>query len=323
MERAEGLQVVLGASGGTGGAIVRELARQGRRVRAVARRDLAGLPDGVEGLRADVTTPAGAAAAIAGASVVYHAAQPEYHQWAGNFERLNDVIARAAGEARARLVFADNLYMYGPGASPMYEDTPQRATDRKGLLRIALAADLLARHERGEVEVTMGRSSDYFGPGGVNTGLGDRVFAAALAGKPASWLGNLETPHSTSYLPDLARALVVLGDRDDAAGRAWHLPVMDALTGREYIGRLGVVLGRPVKARADAVLMVRIAGLFSPTIREVATVAYQWAEPFVSDWSAFEAAFGPFERTPLDEALATTLDWWRTEGSDAGHAAAA
>ncbi len=58
-----------------------------------------------------------------------------------------------------------------------------------------------------------------------------------------------------------------------------------------------------------------------PLIREVDVVLYQWTQPFVSDWSAFETAFGPFERTPLDEAIATTLDWWR-ERAAAGSGAA-
>jgi hypothetical protein len=60
-------------------------------------------------------------------------------------------------------------------------------------------------------------------------------------------------------------------------------------------------------------MMLKVAGLFVPMAREVGVVLYQWTEPFVSDWSAFEAAFGPFGRTPLDEALATTIAWWRTE----------
>jgi nucleoside-diphosphate-sugar epimerase len=313
MERAEGLQVVLGASGGTGRAIVDELARQGRRVRAVSRHATTDLPAGVESVQADLYSPADAARALAGASVVYHAAQPAYDQWAGNFERLNASVGDAAAGAGARLVFADNLYMYGPGSSPMRETTPQRAADRKGTLRRRLAADLLARHERGEVEVAIGRSSDYFGPHGANTGVGERVFGAMVAGKPAAVAGSIDIERSFSYLPDLARALVVLGDRDEAAGRAWHLPVMDPTTIRAFLERAFVLEGLPVKIRVDGPLMLKIAGLFMPMAREVSVVMYQWTAPFVSDWSAFEAAFGPFERTPPGEALTATIAWWREQ----------
>ena len=313
MDRTNGLQVVLGAGGGTGRAIVDELVRQGRRVRAVGRGGIAGLPDGVEQVRADLYDPADAARALAGASVVYHAAQPPYEKWDGNFERLNDSICTAAEAAGARLVFADNLYMYGPGGSPMTESTPQRATDRKGALRIRLAADLLARHERGELEVAIGRSSDYFGPHGVNTGPGERVFGAAIEGKAAGALGRTDVPHSLSYLPDLARAMVILGDRDEAAGRAWHLPVTDPMTVRAFLDRVYAAADGPVKIQLAGPAMVKVLGLFVPMMREVGVVLYQWNEPWISDWSAFEAAFGPFERTPLDQAISTTLDWWREE----------
>ena len=322
MERKEGLQVVLGASGGTGRALVDELVRQGRRVRAVSRGPAAGLPVGVEHVQADLYEPADASRAIAGASVVYHAAQPAYAKWVGNFERLNASVADAAAAAGARLVFCDNLYMYGPGSSPMTEATPQRATDRKGAQRIRLAADLLARHERGELEVVIGRSSDYFGPHGENTGPGERVFGAAIEGKAAGALGRTDVPHSLSYLPDLARAMVILGDRDEAAGRAWHLPVTDPMTVREFLDHVYAVAGKPVKIQLAGPAMVKVLGVFIPMMREVGVVLYQWNEPWISDWSAFEAAFGPFERTPLDEAIATTLDWWRERAAVAGSGAA-
>ena len=313
MERTNGLQVVLGANGGTGRAIVDELVRQERQVRAVGRSVIEGLPAGVEQVRADLYDPADAARAVSGASVVYHAAQPPYAEWVGSFERLNASVGDAAAAAGARLVFADNLYMYGPGGSPMTETTPQRATDRKGAQRMRLAADLLARQARGDLEVAIGRSSDYFGPHGVNTGPGERVFGAALEGKAAGALGSTDVPHSLSYLPDLARAMVILGDRDEAAGRAWHLPVTDPMTVREFLERVYAAVDKPVKIQLAGPTMVKVMGLFVPMMREIGVVLYQWNEPWVSDWSAFETAFGPFERTPLDEAIATTLDWWREE----------
>ncbi len=121
----------------------------------------------------------------------------------GNFERMNDAIAGAASAAGARLVFADNLYMYGPGGSPMTETTPQSATNRKGIHRIRLAADLLARHERGDLEVAIGRSSDYFGPHGENTGPGSGCSGLRSRARRRARSG-ASTPHSLSYLPDLA-----------------------------------------------------------------------------------------------------------------------
>jgi hypothetical protein len=116
--------------------------------------------------------------------------------------------------------------------------------------------------------------------------------------------------------------MVVLGDRSEAAGHVWHLPVMDPLTGREFLEQLFAALGAPVRMRVDGALTVRLAGILIPTVREFAGVLYQWSEPFVSDWSAFEAAFGPFRRTPLDVAFEVTLDWWRERAREADQAVA-
>jgi len=47
-----------------------------------------------------------------------------------------------------------------------------------------------------------------------------------------------------------------------------------------------------------------------PLIREIGDVMYQWTEPFVSDWSKFREVFGPFEPTPLEEAVRSTFAWF-------------
>ena len=315
--KADGLAVVLGATGGTGRALVQELVGVGRRVRAVSRGGAEGLPASVEHVRADLYDAADARRALAGAAVVYHAAQPAYDQWHGNFERLNASVGDGAAAAGTRLVFADNLYMYGPGASPMRETSPQNAADRKGALRRSLAADLLARQTRGDLEVVLARSADYFGPWGTNSGLGDRAFGNLVAGRAPAAAGAVDHRHSMAYLPDMARAMRILGETDvaGATGRAWHLPAMDPMTVREFVAAASVAAGVPNRLHVDGPMALKVAGLFMPMAREVAVVLYQWTQEFIVDWSAFESTFGPFERTPLDEALATTIAWWRARAA--------
>jgi nucleoside-diphosphate-sugar epimerase len=75
---AGGAHVVIGAGGGTGSAVVRELAGRGLRVRAVTPSGKGDVPEGVEQVAADVDTPEGAPRACEGAAVVYHCAQPRY-----------------------------------------------------------------------------------------------------------------------------------------------------------------------------------------------------------------------------------------------------
>lgn len=76
---------------------------------------------------------------------------------------------------------------------------------------------LMGAHE-GRVRATIGRASDFFGPGVTASALGDRISPAALAEKAAQVLGNPEAPHTFSYTPDCVRALITPGERDEAFG---------------------------------------------------------------------------------------------------------
>jgi nucleoside-diphosphate-sugar epimerase len=310
------LHVVLGASGGTGSAVVEELLRRGHRVRAVSRSG--GAPEGAEGLKADISTAGGARTATEGASVVYHAAQPKYTKWREEFPPMTDNVIEGAASAGAKLVFADNLYMYGPGSpQPMTERTPQRATGKKGKTRISMAERLLEAHRSGRVRTTMGRASDYYGPRGTGTIAGDTVFGAALAGKAVRWPGSLEVPHTFSYLPDVARALVTLGEKEEADGEVWHLPAAAPITGCRFLDLVSAEVGRPLKTSVTSKTMLRAIGLFSPFLRELTETIYQFEKPFVSDASKFERAFGPFAPTPHEAAISRTVAWFRERGDPA------
>jgi nucleoside-diphosphate-sugar epimerase len=304
------VHVVLGAQGGTGRAIVEELLRRELPVRTVSRRPDDAAPPGVENVVADLSDPEATQVAIAGAAVVYHAANPPYHRWVEKFPDLNRSIVAATSSTSARLVYADNLYMYGPDAGIMTEDTPLHATDKKGRLRASLAEKLMLAHAAGELEVAIGRAPDYFGPGGTNSALGEPLFGAAIAGKTIRWVGDPDVPHSVAYLPDMARALVQLGLEPKAVGRIWHLPTNGAPTGRELVAAISAAAGHSLTVSATPRWLLQAIGTFRPQVREVASIYYQWDAPFVSSDDAFQAAFGPFTVMPLDEAVAQTLAWF-------------
>jgi nucleoside-diphosphate-sugar epimerase len=305
------LHVVLGASGATGGAVVRELARRGHRVRAVNRAGDADAPAGVERLAADVATDEGAKTACAGAAVVYHCAQPPYTRWPQEFPPLTDAIAAGAADAGAKLVLADNLYAYGPHQGPLTEDLPAAATGRKGRVRALMAERLLAAHRQGRLRVAIGRSSDYYGPGGLPSVAGERVFRAALGGRTVRWLGRLDQPHTLSYLEDMAVALAVLGERDEADGQVWHLPAAEPLTGRQFLELVVAATGGRSRIATNSAVMTRLAGLFVPFLREVTETLPHFQAPYVLDWSKFRGTFGPFTPTPHPEAVARTVAWFR------------
>src|ERR687891_1955069 len=176
------LHVVIGGTGAIGGAVLNELVRRGHRVRSVARRKVE-MDASVQQVSADVMDRDQAMRAVAGASVVYHCAMPPYTRWAEEFPQLQANVADAAEAAGAKLVVVENLYMYGPTDGPMTETTPMAATGKKGSLRARLSRDLLERHAAGRLRVAIGRASDYYGPGAVNSAGGGQFFAAVAAGR--------------------------------------------------------------------------------------------------------------------------------------------
>jgi nucleoside-diphosphate-sugar epimerase len=305
------LHVVLGASGGIGGHLVRELAARGHRVRAVNRTGRMQAPPGVEVRQGNVNTVAGAVQACTGAAVVYHCAQPGYRRWVQELLPMTNAILDGTAVAGAKLVLADNLYMYGPVAGPMTEDLPSAATNPKGRVRAEMAEALLAAHRAGKLRTVLGRASDYYGPGGVNTVNGPAIFAAALKGRTARWIGPLDVPHTVSYLPDIARGLAVLGERGEADGQVWHLPAAEPVTGRRFLELVFAELGRPTRVAGVSRGMQRALGLVNPTVRELGETWYQRERPFVLDAAKFERTFGPLPATPHPQAVARTLDWFR------------
>jgi nucleoside-diphosphate-sugar epimerase len=308
------LNVVLGAGGAIGGAVVRELAARELRVRAVGRRPLTDLPNRVEALSADLTTEAGARAAVHRAAVVYHCAAPRYTRWAEEFPALNDSIAAATAAAGAKLVFADNLYMYGPVEGPISASGSRSPTSRKGAVRKQLADSLLARHAAGSLRVAIGRASDYYGPGGHNSIAGDVLFDAALAGKSYRYPATLDVPHTFHYLPDIAHGLVALGIDENADGRAWILPAAQPLTGRE-LAELVYTAAAAKRVRVAALPrpLARLVGLAIPEVREMLDIWSQFSRPFTVDTQDFERELGPLPPTPHETAIAATVAWFEDQ----------
>jgi nucleoside-diphosphate-sugar epimerase len=305
--------VVLGA-GAVGLAVAEALARRGEPVRVVNRSGLREPLPGVQSAAGDVGDPAFAAAVTRGARVVYQALNPPYHRWAQEFPGLQAAAIAAAQSAGARLVVMDNVYMYGrANGRPFTEDRGHDAHTRKGRLRAAMARDLMAAHDAGRVQVSVGRASDFFGPrAGGQSLIGDRVIPLALADKAASVIGDPDMPHTYTFVPDIGENLVRLGESDDALGRVWHLPSPETRTTREVIGLVYQAAGTRPRLRVTPAWLMRALGLVNRTVREVNEMAYEFDEPFIVDASRAESELG-LRATPLADAVAQTVRWYREQ----------
>ena len=303
------LHVVFGA-GPVGLAVTDELVKRGGRVRLVNRSGKTDAPAGVEVVRGDATDPAFTREVSAGASVVYNALNPPYHRWPELFPSLQAGVLEGAAAAGAKLVAMENLYMYGPtGGRPMKEDLPYAADTRKGEVRARMSEELFAAHEEGKVRATAGRASDFFGPRVIDSAAGATVFGRAVERKSAQVVGDPDLLHTYTYVPDVGKGLVILGESDEALGRAWHLPSPEAVTTRRFVEMAFDEVGERAKIQRAPKALLRILGLFNPAMREMVEMLYEFEEPFVVDHSGFARAFGDHS-TPLHEAIRDTVRWY-------------
>ncbi|MBI4781187.1 MAG: NAD-dependent epimerase/dehydratase family protein [Oscillatoriophycideae cyanobacterium NC_groundwater_1537_Pr4_S-0.65um_50_18] len=303
------LHIIFG-TGPLGQAVMRELLMRDVQIRMINRSGQAAVPDSVEVVAADAYSLKDACAAAQGASVIYQCAQPAYTQWQSLFPQLQASIVQAAAVNGAKLIVGDNLYMYGAVQGAMHENLPYAATTRKGRTRAQMAEALLVAHRQGVVQVAIARSSDFYGPGVLGSVMGDRIFPAVLAGKTAAAVGNLDVPHTYTFIDDFGKALVVLGERQEALGEIWHVPNAATLTTRQFLTLAFKEAGHPPKMSGTEKLMMRFAGLFIPEARETVEMMYEFEQPLIVDHRKYVAAFGN-HATPLRAAIHQTLQWYR------------
>lgn len=305
------LHVIFGA-GPVGQAIMDELlTKNDIHIRIISRNGLVNPPIGVEVCTGDATDHAFTRQACEGATTVYFALNAPYDRWPELFPPLQKGVLAGAEAAEAKLIVMENLYAYGPtNGKPMTEDLPYRATSDKALTRAEMSRELIEAHKQGRVRVAIGRASDFFGPRVTESAMGEIVMKAAVNGGTAQVLGKPDMPHTFSYMPDIGKALVILGEREEALGEIWHLPAPETLTQSQFIGRVYMAAGNKPKIQAANRFLVRILGLFNPMMREFLKTLYQFEEPFILDHSKFDRTFGNIA-TPLDEAISTTVAWYQ------------
>jgi nucleoside-diphosphate-sugar epimerase len=308
------LQIVFGA-GQVGLALANHLADSGIPVRSVSRQRPTALAPGIDWRGADASDPEASTDAAKGASVVYQCLNAPYTHWPEKFPPLQRAVVTAAERNDALLVSLENLYSYGPtGGAPMTEDLPLKATTSKGRVRAAMTAELLDAAQSGRVRISIGRASDFFGPGTTESTFGARVFGHAVAGKRADFIGNPDLPHTYSYVPDIATGLAILGADERSVGQVWHLPGPETVTTRSVLKLIASEVGHPVPIRSVPKLVMRALGVVSPMMRGLAEMAYEFEEPFVLDTAKFESTFGA-GGTSLDVAIKETVNWYRSQRS--------
>lgn len=262
---------------------------------------------GVRHIRLDASDAYALSAAAAGASVLYNCANPgDYTMWEAAWPPLAAAMLTAAERSGAVYAITGNLYPYGPVSEPMHEGLPDAAIDHKGILRARMWADAKAAHEAGRVRVVEVRSSDYVGRDVGANGHISRVVPAALRGKRVVMVGGTDQPHAFTDVLDTARMLVAAAEDRSAHGRTWIPPSSPPRSQKQALADVLNSVGKPpVPVTTLSGGALAAASLFSPMLRELRELTYQWTRPYLVDDSAAREHFG-FEPTPWDEVCRRT-----------------
>lgn len=308
--------LVLGATGGIGGEMARQLRDAGWNVRALRRGDWPeGRHNGIQWQAGDAMNRDDVLRAAKGCAVIVHAVNPPgYRRWAELVLPMVDNTIAAAIAEQATVVLPGTVYNYGPDAFPVLdEQSPQRPQTRKGRIRAELEQRLRAATQRG-CRVIVVRAGDYFGPK-----VGNSWFAQGMVkpGQPVKAIhlpGDVGVGHQWSYLPDVARTMVALVERRAGldAFAEFHMAGhwdADGTRMAETISRAVVRGGGPLPAQKRFPWwLIALASPFVATFREMREMRYLWRQPVRMSNTRLTAVLGSEPHTPWDEAVTATLD---------------
>ena len=305
------LHTILGANGTIAAELIPVLQSNAQQIRLVSRNPKK--VAGAEIFQADVLNRDQVFQAVKGSDFVYLLVGLDYNRkvWRTEWPVIMRNAIDACKAAGTRLIFFDNVYMYGRVSGGMTESTPYNPCSVKGKIRADIDEMLLKEMNSGEIKAMIATSADFYGPRTSKTSVASiMIFEKMKNGKSAQWFVNAKQPHSFTYTPDAAVALYMLAVSENAYGQTWHLPTAKpALTGNEFISIAAKYMHAKNKVLVLPKWLIGIIGLFVPVMKELAEMLYQNEFPYVFDSSKFEKAF-QFKPTPYEEGIRRTAEWW-------------
>ena len=311
-----GTVLVLGATGGIGGEVARQLRDAGWDVRALRRTSTQAIErrDGIQWIRGDALDREDVMNAAAGCSVIIHAVNPPgYRRWSELVLPMLDNTIAAAATQGATIVLPGTVYNYGPDAFPVLtEDTPQRPMTRKGAIRVEMERRLQKASREG-ARVLIVRAGDFFGPNAGSSWFSQGLVKRGRPVKTISYPGRRGVGHLWSYLPDVGRTVVELLARRDTldAFASFHMEGHWDADGTQMSDAIRRVVARRTgtapRVAAFPWWLLALASPFVTTLREMGEMRYLWRTPVRMSNARLVAALGREPHTSLDEAVEATL----------------
>ncbi len=215
-----------------------------------------------------------------------------------------------AKSAGAKLIFFDNVYMYGRVTGKMTESTPFNPCSKKGKVRAEIDEMLIKEMKMGDLKAIIAKAADFYGPRATATSVSFiLIFDRMKKGRSAQCFVRANQIHSFTYTPDAAQGLYLLATTESAYGQTWHLPSsLPGLTGKEFITIAAKYMHAEAKVQVLPKWLINVIGLFVPVMKEMSEMLYQNEFPYEFDSSKFENAF-QFKPTSYEEGIRQTAEW--------------
>lgn len=303
---------ILGAGGSIGNPLAQILLNDKHDVRLVSRSGYA-MQD-ADTMIADMTRQDDAIRAVSGAHIAILTLGLQYNLkiWQEFWPRIMKNVIEACKQEGTKLIFFDNVYMYGLVHGKMTEQTPYNPSSKKGEVRVKIARMIENEFNGGSLTASIARSADLYGPWGDKSSVPYiMVLDKLLKSKKPQWMVNADSRHSFTYTLDAARALYMLAMDEKTFGQVWHLPTSNpGITGREFIKLAASELSAKPEFSLLKKWMIKMAGIFNPTIGELVEMNYQleYDYHFISD--KFESYFN-YKPTAYNDGIRETILFYK------------
>lgn len=243
--------------------------------------------------------------AMQGAQVTVNAMNPAaYHLWDKQLAPLHARVIKAAKGTGTTLILPGNVYVFGPDAgTPWTADSPHLA--QNPLARLRIAVEQMYRASDNPVIVL--RCGDF-----IDTQKTLNWFEGFIS-KPAAkgridYPGDPDVPHAWAYLPDAARAAVMLAERRGSLARFEDVPFEGlTLSGRQMADAVGTAIGKPLRVATFPWWQLHLLRPFMPAINGLFEMRYLWSLPHRLDGTKLADLLPDFRPTPPEAAFRDAL----------------
>jgi nucleoside-diphosphate-sugar epimerase len=308
---------ILGAGGSIGNPLAHELLKAGGNIRLVSRSNYS-IP-GTESFKADISSYEETLKSIQGSDVVYLCAGLAYDLkvWRELWPKIMQNVIDACKKVNARLIFFDNVYMYGKVDGKMTETTAYNPCSKKGEIRAKIATLLEKEMKQNNIQAIIARAADLYGPYATKNSV-PYILAIdnLMKGKKAQWLVDINKSHSYTYTMDCAKALHLLSGRDECYNQVWHMPTCNpGITGKTFIELAAKEIGITPNYTVLKKWMVKMMGFFNKTVNESYEMLYQSEFEYYFDSTKFNDFFN-FKPMTYPEGIHETIAFLKRESAD-------